>query len=78
MDALDGAFYLAFENAPTTGKQVLLALDVSGSMDARILGMDYLSCQEGCGSRTAFRLVGRIARCLCWRPRSTAGRWTCS
>jgi 60 kDa SS-A/Ro ribonucleoprotein len=47
VDALDAAFYLAFENAPSTGKRVLLALDVSGSMDARILGMDHLSCREG-------------------------------
>ena len=30
VDALDKAFYLAFENAPTTGKRVMLALDVSG------------------------------------------------
>jgi len=46
VDALDGAFYLAFDNAPTTGKRVLLALDVSGSMGAPVLGMDYLSCRE--------------------------------
>jgi 60 kDa SS-A/Ro ribonucleoprotein len=47
VDALDAAFYLAFENAPSTGKWVLLALDVSGSMSTRILGMDHLSCREG-------------------------------
>jgi len=46
VDALDGAFYLAFDNAPTTGKRVLLALDVSGSMGSPVLGMDYLSCRE--------------------------------
>ena len=32
IDALDAAFYLAFENAPQTGKRLVLALDVSGSM----------------------------------------------
>jgi 60 kDa SS-A/Ro ribonucleoprotein len=47
VDALDAAFYLAFDNAPSRGKRVLLALDVSGSMTARILGMDFLSCREG-------------------------------
>jgi len=47
VDALDAAFYLAFENAASTGKRVLLALDVSGSMSARILGLEYLSCREG-------------------------------
>lgn len=46
VDALDGAFYLSFANAPSTGKRVMLALDVSGSMGAPVLGMDYLSCRE--------------------------------
>jgi 60 kDa SS-A/Ro ribonucleoprotein len=32
VDALDAAFYTAFENVQPTGKQLLLALDVSGSM----------------------------------------------
>jgi len=46
VDALDGAFYLAFENAPATGKRVMLALDVSGSMTAPVHGMPFLSCRE--------------------------------
>lgn len=46
VDALDRAFYLAFENAPSTGKRVMLALDVSGSMSARVNGMEYLDCRE--------------------------------
>ena len=32
IDALDAAFYTAFENVEPTGKRLLLALDVSGSM----------------------------------------------
>ena len=32
IDALDGAFYAAFGNVETTGKRLLLALDVSASM----------------------------------------------
>jgi 60 kDa SS-A/Ro ribonucleoprotein len=32
IDALDDAFYLAFENAPSTGKRFYLGLDISGSM----------------------------------------------
>jgi 60 kDa SS-A/Ro ribonucleoprotein len=32
VDALDAAFYAAFENVESTGKRLLLALDVSGSM----------------------------------------------
>jgi 60 kDa SS-A/Ro ribonucleoprotein len=46
VDALDRAFYLAFQNAPATGKRVMLALDVSGSMSARVNGMPYLDCRE--------------------------------
>jgi 60 kDa SS-A/Ro ribonucleoprotein len=47
VDVLDAAFYLAFAAVEPSRKRTLLALDVSGSMDARILGMDYLSCREG-------------------------------
>ncbi|MEO8620026.1 MAG: TROVE domain-containing protein [bacterium] len=46
VDALDGAFYLAFENASSTGKRIMLALDVSGSMDAPVQGMPFISCRE--------------------------------
>ena len=34
VDALDAAFYTAFENVEPTGKRLLLALDVSGSMQS--------------------------------------------
>ena len=46
VDALDAAFYLAFENAPTTSRRIMLALDVSASMDAPIHGIEFLSCRE--------------------------------
>jgi len=46
IDALDKAFYLSFENAPTTGKRIMLALDVSGSMGSPVFGMDFLTCRE--------------------------------
>lgn len=45
IDALDAAFYQSFENAPSTGKRVLLALDVSGSMMAPVQEMPVLSCR---------------------------------
>lgn len=35
-DALDAAFYAAFENVQPSGKNVLLALDVSASMDGNL------------------------------------------
>lgn len=46
VDALDAAFYLAFGVVQPARKRLMLALDVSGSMDARVLGMDHLSCRE--------------------------------
>lgn len=43
-DALDAAFYLAFENVEPTGKRLMLALDVSGSMGGPdIAGMPGIS-----------------------------------
>ena len=43
-DALDEAFYLAFENVEPTGKRTMLALDVSGSMGGPdIAGMPGIS-----------------------------------
>lgn len=44
-DALDAAFYLAFGNVTPTNQKIMLALDVSGSMDAAIAGTG-LSCRE--------------------------------
>jgi len=37
LDALDEAFYLAFETIEPTGKNTLLAIDVSGSMDGGLI-----------------------------------------
>ncbi|MBX6332353.1 MAG: TROVE domain-containing protein [Gemmatimonadaceae bacterium] len=46
IDALDRAFHLALANVPPTGKRILLALDVSRSMDAPVRGLSSLSCRE--------------------------------
>lgn len=46
VDALDQAFYRSFDNAPTTGKRIMLALDVSGSMGMSVAGIESLSCRE--------------------------------
>lgn len=48
MDALDEAFYLSFGNVTATGKRLLLALDVSGSMtweSSQIAGMPGLTAR---------------------------------
>lgn len=44
-DALDKAFYLAFGAVTPTGKRMVLALDISGSMDSPVMGLP-LSCRE--------------------------------
>lgn len=46
VDALDGAFRAAFGAVEPTGKRTMLALDVSGSMDAPVHGLPFLSCRE--------------------------------
>ena len=45
LDALDDAFYLSFDAIEPTGKNILLALDVSGSMGAPIANSP-LNCRE--------------------------------
>lgn len=45
VDALDDAFYLAYGNVEASGKRILLACDVSGSMTAPVSGLP-LTCRE--------------------------------
>lgn len=45
IDALDEAFYLAFGNVTPTGKNFVLAIDVSGSMSSPIMNTN-ISCRE--------------------------------
>jgi len=46
VDALDEAFYLAFDAVEPTNKRHMLGLDVSGSMN-QSSGIDGVSCMEG-------------------------------
>jgi len=50
IDALDRAFYLAFDNVPVSGRRIMLALDVSGSMSARVMGLPFLDCRQASGA----------------------------
>jgi 60 kDa SS-A/Ro ribonucleoprotein len=44
IDALDDAFYMAFENVEPTGKHLYLALDASGSMqNSAVAGMPFVT-----------------------------------
>jgi 60 kDa SS-A/Ro ribonucleoprotein len=46
IDALDAAFYATFSNVAPCGKPVLLALDVSGSMEASMIAGSCLTARE--------------------------------
>ena len=70
VDALDAAFYTAFENVEPTGKRLLLALDVSGSMAggavAGVPGPDPARRVGGAGAgdggdRARYEIVGFYA-----------------
>ena len=61
MDALDTAFELAFEAVEPTGKKIMLAVDVSGSMSCgACAGSDCLTPREA-ASAVAMMLVRREA-----------------
>jgi 60 kDa SS-A/Ro ribonucleoprotein len=47
VDALEEAYYKAFGNVTPTGKNTLLALDVSGSMSSPLGNLPYMSCAQG-------------------------------
>jgi 60 kDa SS-A/Ro ribonucleoprotein len=47
IDALNAAFYTAFQNVEPTGKRILLALDVSGSMAGGSIAGTSLTPREG-------------------------------
>lgn len=47
ISALEKAFYLGFKTIEPTGKNTLLALDVSGSMSSPLAGIPGLSCAMG-------------------------------
>jgi hypothetical protein len=47
LTALTTAFKLSFGNVPKSGKRMMIALDVSGSMSTPCAGAKNLSCREG-------------------------------
>lgn len=56
IDALDRAFYLAFESVEPTGKRILLALDVSGSMGSQMSGSP-ITCREAAAAMALVTLA---------------------
>lgn len=51
IDELDRAFYATFKNVESTGKRLVLGLDVSGSMAGTLVaGVAGLDCRSACGA----------------------------
>lgn len=69
VDALDSAFYLAFDNVEPTSKRIMLALDVSGSMSSSFGGTN-VSCCEG---SSAMALVTAKSETNCMIARFNTG-----
>lgn len=79
VQALDRAFYAAFDNVPSTGLRWMLAVDVSGSMDSGLLaGFPGISPRVGAAamamvtarSESWHEIVGFTAA-----PRGYGGQW---
>ena len=70
VDALDGAFYGAFRSVRPTGKRLLLALDVSGSMAGSTIAGSSLTAREAAAAmalmtaatETRWQIVGFTAQ----------------
>jgi 60 kDa SS-A/Ro ribonucleoprotein len=83
VDALDGAFYKAFANVEPTGRRLLLALDVSGSMvSGSVAGVPGLSPRDAsaalalvtAGTEKRYEIVGFFAGRRGWKS-GTKAQW---
>jgi 60 kDa SS-A/Ro ribonucleoprotein len=83
VDALDAAFYVAFGNVEPTGKRLLLALDVSGSMTMGwVAGVPALTPRDAsaalalvtAATEDRYEVVGFFAGRRGWKSQ-TKGQW---
>lgn len=64
VDALDNAFYKAFDTVVPTGKRTLIGLDVSGSMSSEMMGSPLMVCEGAAAmAMTAARTEKEYAIC---------------
>ncbi|HTZ06454.1 MAG TPA: TROVE domain-containing protein [Gaiellaceae bacterium] len=84
VDALDAAFYTAFENVEPTGKRLLLALDVSGSMGGgMVAGVPNLSPRDAsaalalvtAATESQYEVVGFFAGTRGWKSGGQRKGW---
>jgi len=75
VDALDAAFYAAFGNVEPTGKRINIALDISGSMGARLMDSN-VTAREGSVAMAMAMLAGDPLTTDTVAFTSGAGSWT--
>jgi 60 kDa SS-A/Ro ribonucleoprotein len=84
VDALDAAFYTAFGNVEPANKRLLLALDVSGSMQAGwVAGIPGLSPRDAsaalalvtAATESSYEIVGFYAGKAGWKPGRMRRQW---
>lgn len=76
VDALDSAFYAAFETVEPTGLRHLLALDVSGSMTAPIAGLPISAREASAALALVTARTEAEHRLVGFTSTSSRGRWT--
>lgn len=57
VEALDKAFYLAFDNVEPSGKRIFIGLDVSGSMGTPMPATPWLSSREACAAMAMLQVA---------------------
>lgn len=71
-DALDAAFYLAFETVRPTGKRHLLGVDISGSMDGGTVAGSPMTPREGAAAMAMVTFMTE-PDCSAWGFTSSGG-----
>jgi 60 kDa SS-A/Ro ribonucleoprotein len=75
VDALDAAFYLAFGNVEPTGKRINIALDISGSMGARLMDSN-VTAREASTAMAMATLAADSGTTVTTAFTSGVGSWT--
>lgn len=75
VDALDESFYASFDAVEPTGKRILIAIDLSGSMGARLSGAP-ISCREGAAALAMVAARTEKQHVIVGFTGEGAGAWT--
>ncbi len=73
-DALDAAFYLAFDAVEPSGARHMLGVDISGSMRSEVIANSNLTAREGAAAMAMVTHAVEPA-CAAWGFTSSGGGW---